>query len=412
MASGPARRLTRFAQRVGDGDLAGAVFEAARTALLAKVGLPALAAAAALLLVLLTVVAAVSGAKSVAAQACGQGLSSDAPLNTSGAGPVGAPAPSADIPLFQAAAVQYGLGSQGPSILAAINEVETTFDTSSSPGVHAGANSAGAEGAMQFEPGTWAQYGAVAPGGADPASPYDERDAVWSAANYLHASGAPGNWQAAIFTYNHAGWYVDEVLADAATMYASGSLAGSGGSSTPVSVALDTTVEQCASAVSVPLSLTPGETAQILPGGTAAAPADAPPAVKRAIAAGNALIDKPYRRGGGHGQSLETLANSYDCSSATSYVLFHAGLFGAWPEVSGQLTDFGEAGTGTWISVYANSGHAFVEVAGIVLDTAWYSKVQPTTPNSGPRWQPASIIPAQYSGDVYGGFVARHPPGL
>ena len=45
------------------------------------------------------------------------------------------------------------------------------------------------------------------------ADPYDPQDAIYSAANYLHASGAPGNWPAAIFAYNHAGWYVAQVQA-------------------------------------------------------------------------------------------------------------------------------------------------------------------------------------------------------
>lgn len=261
---------------------------------------------------------------------------------------------------------------------------------------------------MQFEPGTWARYGVLAPGGADPASPYDELDAVWSAANYLHASGAPGDWQTAIFAYNHALWYVDEVVGDAATMYASGSLSATGA---PVS-ALPTAFATSASACGVPVSFTSAETAQILPGGTAAAPAGAPASVQQAIAAGNALIDKPYLYGGGHGQPLTTLADAYDCSSSTSFVLYGAGVFGSWPEGSAALESYGQPGTGTWITVYANSGHAFVEVAGIVLDTAWYAPVQPTTPDSGPRWQPASIIANQYAHDIYGGFVARHPKGL
>ena len=63
----------------------------------------------------------------------------------------------------------------------------------------------------------------------------------------------------------------------------------------------------------------------------------------------------------------------------------------------------------------ANSAHAFIAIAGIVLDTAWYAPVEPNSPDSGPRWQPASIIPAQYAGDIHdghGGFVQRHPQGL
>jgi 3D (Asp-Asp-Asp) domain-containing protein len=168
----------------------------------------------------------------------------------------------------------------------------------------------------------------------------------------------------------------------------------------------------CSATAGGPLTLTPGQTAKILPGGTAAAPASAPAAVKLAIAAGNRIIAKSYLYGGGHGQPLTTIAASYDCSSSTSYVLYGAGLFGTSPQDSTQLESYGDTGAGKWITVYANSGHAFIDVAGIVMNTAWYAPVQPTTPGSGPRWQPASTIPAQYAGDQYGGFTQRHPKGL
>ncbi len=171
----------------------------------------------------------------------------------------------------------------------------------------------------------------------------------------------------------------------------------------------------CAASAGAPLALTPGQTAKILPDGTAAAPADAPAAVKLAIAAGNELVEKPYLYGGGHGQPLTELAVAYDCSSSTSYVLYGAGAFSSWPEDSTELESYAASGPGQWITVYANSNHAFIDVAGIVLDTAWYAPVQPTKPDSGPRWQPASIIPAQYAGDSadgHGGFVQRHPEGL
>jgi 3D (Asp-Asp-Asp) domain-containing protein len=169
------------------------------------------------------------------------------------------------------------------------------------------------------------------------------------------------------------------------------------------------------SAAGGPLALTPGQTAKILPSGLAAAPQDAPRAVKLAIAAGNQLIDKPYIYGGGHGPPLTELDGGYDCSGSTSFVLHGAGVFGDYAEDSTELESYGQAGPGQWISVYANSAHAFIAVAGIVLDTAWYAPVQPTSPGSGPRWQPASIIPAQYAGDEAagnGGFVQRHPAGL
>ena len=161
------------------------------------------------------------------------------------------------------------------------------------------------------------------------------------------------------------------------------------------------------------LTLTAGQTAQILPDGQASAPADAPAAVKAAIAAGNQLINKPYLYGGGHGQPLTTLADSYDCSSATSYILHGAGVFGDWPQDSTQLESYGLPGPGAWVTVYANSAHAFIAIAGIVMDTAHYTTTTPA--GSGPRWQPASIITAQYTADQTGGdggFVQRHPKGL
>jgi 3D (Asp-Asp-Asp) domain-containing protein len=168
----------------------------------------------------------------------------------------------------------------------------------------------------------------------------------------------------------------------------------------------------CPTATSGPLPITPGPQAKILPGGLGAAPSGAPAAVKLAIAAGNQLIFKPYVYGGGHGAPLTQLDSGYDCSGATSYILHGAGAFGSYAEDSGQLESYGEPGPGVWITIYTNSGHVFIAVAGIVMNTAWYAPVNPTVPDSGPRWQPASTIAAQYAGDQYGGFVQRHPRGL
>ncbi len=168
----------------------------------------------------------------------------------------------------------------------------------------------------------------------------------------------------------------------------------------------------CAATGTAATPITPGENATILADGRAAIPQQAPAAVKLAIAAGNRIIDRPYLYGGGHGTPLSELAGAYDCSGATSYLLHAAGLFGDSAETSGQLETFGAAGPGRWITVYANSGHVFIDVAGVVMNTAWYAPVIPRVPDSGPRWQPASSIAAQYAGDLYGGFVQRHPRGL
>ncbi len=101
------------------------------------------------------------------------------------------------------------------TVLAAIGTVESGSGTSNLPGVHSGANSAGAEGPMQFEPATFAAYDTpIPPGGANPPSPYDPTDAVYAAARDLCANGAENgaNLSAAVFAYNHASWYVTEVL--------------------------------------------------------------------------------------------------------------------------------------------------------------------------------------------------------
>ncbi|MGH9007700.1 MAG: NlpC/P60 family protein, partial [Acidimicrobiales bacterium] len=100
------------------------------------------------------------------------------------------------------------------SVLGAIGRVESDSGRSSAPGVASGANFAGAEGPMQFEPATFARYGVVGPGGLSPPSPYDPVDAIYSAANLLCADGAnrASTLPQAIAAYNHSGVYVETVL--------------------------------------------------------------------------------------------------------------------------------------------------------------------------------------------------------
>jgi hypothetical protein len=127
--------------------------------------------------------------------------------------------------------------------------------------------------------------------------------------------------------------------------------------------------------------------------GVAHAPAGAPRAVVRAIKAGNKLQDKPYLYGGGHKSFVDT---AYDCSGAVSFAL-HGGKLLSSPVPSGTLMSWGVAGTGRWITVYANGGHAYMVIAGLRLDTSG-------TGGRGPRWQTLQRDSA--------GFVARHPAGL
>jgi hypothetical protein len=155
------------------------------------------------------------------------------------------------------------------------------------------------------------------------------------------------------------------------------------------------------------LGLTAAQTATIAPDGSALAPADAPAAVKLAIAAGNEIHTSPYPSPDVHYGPLSQPWPAYDCSGATSFVLYAAGLLGASAETSSELEDYGLPGAGRWITIYANSAHAWIVVAGIALDTAEYGGA-PVPAGSGPRWRADPIANLQ-DGTAY---VIRHPPGL
>ena len=111
------------------------------------------------------------------------------------------------------------------------------------------------------------------------------------------------------------------------------------------------------------------------------------------IEAGNYIARTPYLWGGGHGKWIDS---GYDCSGSISYALARAGLLNA-PLDSGRLMGWGEPGKGKWVTIYANSGHVYMVVAGVRFDTSG-------TKANGSRWQSA-MRPG-------GGFVARHPAGL
>ena len=115
--------------------------------------------------------------------------------------------------IWQRAGAAYGIPWQ---VLAAINKVESNF------GGNMGPSSAGAVGWMQFMPDTWLRWGvdANADGVADP---WNADDAIYAAARYLAASGGASDIRQAVFSYNHADWYVNEVLA-LAGVYAGGTI--------------------------------------------------------------------------------------------------------------------------------------------------------------------------------------------
>ena len=148
------------------------------------------------------------------------------------------------------------------TILAAIGTVESDNGQSNLPGVHSGANAAGAEGPMQFEPATFAAYDEpVPPGGAVPPTAYDPTDAVFAAARLLCANGASGgaDLAGAVYAYNHSTAYVAQVLA-LAQSYAGTSADSSAG--TPVGDAGAVAAEWALSQIGTPYvwgGETPGE---------------------------------------------------------------------------------------------------------------------------------------------------------
>jgi membrane-bound lytic murein transglycosylase B len=106
--------------------------------------------------------------------------------------------------LYEKAAEEYGFGDEW-YVLAAVGKVESDH------GQNMGPSSAGALGPMQFMPSTWDSYGLDANDDGQ-ANIMDPEDAIPSAARYLKAGGAPDDWYEALYTYNHAGWYVEKVL--------------------------------------------------------------------------------------------------------------------------------------------------------------------------------------------------------
>ncbi len=111
------------------------------------------------------------------------------------------------LPIYQACGTEYDIPWQ---VLAGINKIETAF------GTNLNTSTAGAQGWMQFIPSTWAAYGVDANGDGKK-DIYNPVDAICAAARYLRASGGNTDIRSAVFSYNHASWYVDEVMLYART---------------------------------------------------------------------------------------------------------------------------------------------------------------------------------------------------
>jgi cell wall-associated NlpC family hydrolase len=214
------------------------------------------------------------------------------------------------IPIYKAAAHRYHVPWQ---LLAAINWIETDY------GRDLSTSSAGAIGWMQFMPGTWLEYAVSAKGNELVANPWNPRDAIFTAARYLAANGAPKHIRKAIYAYNHAEWYVKQVLAQ-----------------TEAITLMDIGARK--------------------------------PHVRRMLKKALSLLGKPYVYGGGHGGWGPSIG--YDCSGFVSAVL-HAGGYlvepvdtVALPQQIGIVP-----GKGKFVTVYdralpGQSGHVIIEIMG------------------------------------------------
>ena len=146
-----------------------------------------------------------------------------------------------------------------------------------------------------------------------------------------------------------------------------------------------------------PKPVVPGTQAVLLPDGSAAAPADAPPQVQAAVWAANTIQTLPYRYGGGHRSFVSR--RGYDCSGTVSFALGAAGLLKR-PRASSGFMRYGAKGPGQWFTVYTNPGHAYVVIAGLRLDTSSAG----AGGGKGPRWRA--------KGRPTAGYTVRHPRGF
>jgi hypothetical protein len=256
------------------------------------------------------------------------------------------------IPIYKAASRRYHVPWQ---ILAAINAIETNY------GRDLAVSSAGAIGWMQFMPGTWRAYGTAAHGVHQP-NPWNPADAIFSAARYLAANGAPQHIRRALFAYNHAPWYVEEVVWTAQSI--------------------------------VDRGLRPSAKVGLKLG------------AMRAIA--EILNGDPYVWGGGH--SGWTPNAGYDCSGFVSAVL-HAGGYLSTPATTQALVSSPgiSSGPGKYVTIFdrTDGGSASQDHVIIDLDGQWWESGGSDPGNPGVHRMPGP------SASYLAGFNRiLHPDGL
>jgi hypothetical protein len=310
--------------------------------------------------------------------------------------------PAPYLSLYREAAQRYGLDW---AILAGIGKVECDHGRNPDPSCtkEGSVNSAGAGGPAQFLASTWSAYGVDGDGDAR-IDRWDPADAIFGMANYLHASGAPGDYRKAIFAYNHAGWYVAAVE-HWASLYRGAPEATSGIAEVGASVVWSGVGQ---------VELSSGSQAVLSPsdGHLALVPEQAPQVVQAMVIAGNELEDLPY---GASGHPDPRGADSEDCSSTVNYVLYRSAVrpiaeIVRQNPLAQDYLHWGDSGPGRWVTIYATrapTDHVFMVIAGLRLDTPHNgTDVGPNRDEDGPRWRIFDHIP------TWAHWSVRHPPGL
>jgi Transglycosylase SLT domain len=279
--------------------------------------------------------------------------------------------PSFLIPIYMQAGRRYDVPWE---VLAAINAIESDY------GRNLNTSSAGAVGWMQFEPSTWRQYGMAVDGHSVP-NPYDPRDAIFSAARYLAAAGAAQDVAKAVYAYNHATWYVDEVLSRAHAIASHAQYERA-------------TLKRGTFSVSFATGLKRQPTVSYQ--GGLLSPYD------RLIAAANMVsaADFPYLYGGGHEQPAQF--GPFDCSGSVSYVIQQAG-YKVPTTVSGDIPIWKfPAGPGR-VTIFYNPVHTYMRIGNRYFGTSGFAR-----PGGGAGWFDVNKLPADYLAQ----FREVHVPGL
>ena len=290
--------------------------------------------------------------------------------------------PSFLIPIYMQAARRYHVPWQ---VLAAINAIESDY------GRDLNTSSAGAVGWMQFEPSTWKEYAVAADGHSVP-NPYDPRDAIFAAARYLKAAGGDHDIARAVYAYNHAGWYVDEVMQRAQSIaehaqYEKKTVSRRG----TVSVFFADGVRKRKVKGHVRV-----KHLRIRYRGGVMSHYD------RLIATANMVsaADFPYMWGGGHEQPARF--GPFDCSGSVSYVMQQAG-YKVKTTVAADVASWKfPTGPGR-VTIFYNSTHTFMRIGNRYFGTSGFAR-----PGGGAGWFDVDKLPAGY----LNGFHEVHVPKL